>query len=84
MSDRKSCRYCGGAGKFQIVSSVSDSAWATCFCSRANADIEAAARVAESPGFIEARDTDWDAGVNYAKRYIAAAIRALATPATSA
>ena len=29
------CRYCGGAGKFQIVSSVSDRAWATCFCSRA-------------------------------------------------
>lgn len=29
------CRYCGGAGKFQVVSPVSDHAWATCFCSRA-------------------------------------------------
>lgn len=29
------CRYCGGVGKFQVVSSVSDGAWATCFCSRA-------------------------------------------------
>lgn len=28
------CRYCGGAGKFQVVSSASDGAWATCFCSR--------------------------------------------------
>lgn len=30
----KDCRYCGGAGKFQITSSVSDGAWVTCFCSR--------------------------------------------------
>jgi hypothetical protein len=37
---------------------------------------EDAAKVAESPGFIEARDTEWDAGVNYAKRFIADAIRA--------
>lgn len=28
------CRYCGGAKRFQIVSSVSDHAWADCFCSR--------------------------------------------------
>ena len=28
------CRYCGGAGKFQVVSPVSDHAWATCFCRR--------------------------------------------------
>lgn len=37
---------------------------------------EHCAEVALSPGFIEARDTEWDTGVNYAKRYIATAIRA--------
>ena len=36
-----------------------------------------AAEVARNPGFIEARDTEWDAGVNDAKRIIAAAITAL-------
>lgn len=41
---------------------------------------EAAAQVALNPGFIEARDTEWDVGVNSAKRYIAAAIRALPLP----
>lgn len=39
--------------------------------------VEDAAKVAENPGFIEARDTEWDEGVNYAKSYIAAAIRLL-------
>lgn len=44
---------------------------------------ETAARIAENPGFIQARDTEWDEGVNYAKRYIAAAIRsAPPTPTT--
>jgi len=33
------------------------------------------ARVAESGGFIQATDTEWDEGVNYARRFIAAAIR---------
>lgn len=28
------CRYCGGAKRFQIVSPVSDHAWADCFCQR--------------------------------------------------
>lgn len=28
------CKYCGGAGRFQIVSNVSDHAWADCFCQR--------------------------------------------------
>lgn len=36
-----------------------------------------AVKVAENPGFIEARDTEWDEGVNYAKRYISNAIRLL-------
>lgn len=31
---QSACRYCGGAGKFQVVSPVSDGAWAACFCSR--------------------------------------------------
>lgn len=39
--------------------------------------LEQAAKVAESPGFIECRDTEWDAGVNDAKRSIAQAIRSL-------
>ena len=30
----KPCRYCGGVGRFQIVSSVSDHAWTTCFCAK--------------------------------------------------
>lgn len=34
------------------------------------------AALAENPGFIEARDTEWDEGVNYAKKFIASAIRA--------
>jgi hypothetical protein len=38
---------------------------------------ERCAKVAENPGFIEAQDTDWDLGVNYAKSFIAKAIRAL-------
>lgn len=41
---------------------------------------ERCAAVAENPGFIEARDSEWDQGVNYAKRYIAAAIRAIELP----
>lgn len=28
------CKYCGGAKRIQIVSPVSDGAWASCFCSR--------------------------------------------------
>ena len=38
---------------------------------------EACARVAETKPFIQARDTDWDEGVNYARKAIAAAIRAM-------
>lgn len=33
------------------------------------------AKIAENPGFIECRDTDWDDGVNFAKKFIAAKIR---------
>lgn len=33
------------------------------------------ARLAENPGFIRAQDTEWDEGVNYAKRFIANVIR---------
>ena len=33
------------------------------------------AEIARNPGFIEARDTDWDVGVNFAKRFISDAIR---------
>src|SRR3954447_22878961 len=36
---------------------------------------ERCAKVAENPGFIQATDTDWDEGVNHAKKFIAAAIR---------
>jgi len=36
---------------------------------------ERCAKIAENPGFIEARDTEWDEGVNYAKTFIANAIR---------
>lgn len=39
--------------------------------------IEECARVAENPGFIGAQDTDWDLGVNFAKTFIASAIRSL-------
>ena len=39
--------------------------------------IERCAEVAECPGFVQARDTEWDDGFNYAKRLIAAAIRKL-------
>lgn len=28
------CKYCGGAKRFQITSPVSDGAWAACFCRR--------------------------------------------------
>lgn len=28
------CRFCGGQGRFQIVSPVSDHAWANCFCTK--------------------------------------------------
>lgn len=28
------CKYCAGAKRIQIVSSVSDHAWADCFCNR--------------------------------------------------
>ena len=42
-----------------------------------NEKLEEAARVAENPGFIQARDTEWDMGVNYAKPFIANAIRSL-------
>ena len=36
---------------------------------------ERCAKIAENPGFIEGRDSEWDEGVNYAKRFIADAIR---------
>lgn len=36
---------------------------------------ERCAKIAENPGFIQAQDTEWDEGVNYAKRFIAEAIR---------
>lgn len=42
---------------------------------------ERCAQIAENPGFIEARDTEWDEGVNFAKQFIAAAIRAQSLPA---
>jgi len=42
--------------------------------------IEQCAKVAENPGFVDARDTEWDLGFNYAKKYIAGAIRALVVP----
>jgi hypothetical protein len=35
MTELKPCKYCGGAKRFQIVSPVSDHAWANCFCTRA-------------------------------------------------
>jgi hypothetical protein len=37
--------------------------------------IEWCARKAENPAFIQARDTEWDEGVNYAKRLIANKLR---------
>ena len=46
----------------------------------AAAERERCAKIAENPGFIEARDTEWDEGVNYAKRFIAAAIRGRGQP----
>lgn len=42
-----------------------------------NEGLEMAAKVAENPGFIQARDTEWDTGFNDAKRTIANAIRAM-------
>lgn len=37
MTDKSErCVYCGGKGKFQIVSPVADHAWADCFCTRAS------------------------------------------------
>jgi len=38
--------------------------------------LEEAAKVAESHGFINARDTDWDGGVNFTRKFIAEHIRA--------
>jgi hypothetical protein len=43
---------------------------------RLRALVEGCAAIAENPGFIQAKDTEWDEGVNYAKRFIAKAIRA--------
>lgn len=40
------------------------------------AEREACARTAANPGFIRAQDTEWDDGVEYAKLFIATAIRA--------
>lgn len=34
-----------------------------------------AAEIASNPGFIQGRDTEWDEGVNFAKRFISGAIR---------
>jgi len=39
---------------------------------------EECAAIALNPGFVEAQDTEWDEGVNYAKAFIAKRIRALA------
>lgn len=47
------------------------------FATGFSAAFEAAAREAETGGFIEARDSEWDEGVNYARKFIAARIRAL-------
>lgn len=52
------------------------------FRSRDRALKEAAA-IAENPGFIEAQDTDWDLGVNYAKGFISEAILRLRTSAVT-
>lgn len=42
---------------------------------RLRALVNSCADLAENPGFIQAQDTEWDEGVNYAKRFIAKAIR---------
>lgn len=40
--------------------------------SRARAEaMEEAAQIANNPGFIQGRDTEWDEGVNYAKQFTA-------------
>lgn len=39
------------------------------------AERERCAKIAENPGFIQAQDTEWDMGVEYAKPFIARAIR---------
>lgn len=38
----RGCKYCGGAKRIQIVSAVSDHAWADCFCAREKAPVELA------------------------------------------
>ena len=38
-------------------------------------ECERCALIVENPGFIQARDTEWDAGVNFAKMFIATAVR---------
>src|SRR5882672_4090104 len=38
-------------------------------------ECERCAKIAENPGFIQARDSEWDDGVNFAKAFIADAIR---------
>lgn len=32
-------------------------------------------KIASAPGFIQARDTEWDEGVNFTKRFVAEALR---------
>jgi hypothetical protein len=39
------------------------------------AERERCVKIAENPGFIQAQDTEWDMGVEYAKAFIARAIR---------
>jgi hypothetical protein len=39
------------------------------------AERERCVKIAENPGFIQAQDTEWDMGVEYAKPFIARAIR---------
>jgi len=48
---KKPCRYCGGAKRFQIVSPVSDHAWADCFCTRLTASTEAERAMREAVGW---------------------------------
>lgn len=45
-----------------------------------NETLEEAAKCAEQPGFVQARDSEWDDGFNYAKDFIARAIRNLKVP----
>lgn len=83
----KFCVVCGGnlappPGTIGIYSTVLAnngeqhySCWAGPTSAAVLRERERCAQIAENPGFIEARDTEWDEGVNYAKKFIAEAIR---------